>query len=63
MKNRKIIGTVLFVGGALIALKTMGGKKVTIKEIQETSGQSGVPFTALGIGAAALGLYLVLKKD
>lgn len=59
--KKEITGTLLVVGGSLLAYKNWNEKKETKEEISATRGGS-IPYKTIGLAAAAYGLYLIFKK-
>jgi hypothetical protein len=59
---KKITGTVLFLGGSLLAYKTWNNKKETKQEMSETRGGT-IPYKTMGLLAALGGLFLIFGKN
>lgn len=59
--KKEITGTLLVVGGSLLAYKNWNEKKETKEEISATSGGS-IPYKTIGLGGVLIGLYLIFKK-
>ena len=59
--KKEITGTLLVVGGSLLAYKNWNEKKETKAEIAETRGGS-IPYKTIGLTGILIGLYLIFKK-
>jgi hypothetical protein len=59
--KKEITGTLLVLGGSLLAYKKWDEKKETKAEIAATRGGT-IPYKTIGLAAAAYGLYLIFKK-
>lgn len=60
MKNKKLIGSAIFVAGALVAIKNWNSKPVKGSDVQPTEG--GTTWKGLGIIAAVIGAVIVFKS-
>lgn len=59
--KKEITGTLLVVGGSLLAYKKWNEKKETKEEISATRGGS-IPYKTIGLTSVLIGLYLIFKK-